>query len=94
MKSVNRKILFSLLGLAVATPFLVIALIVGLRATALADSLQGDLLVVVLGLASVVASLGEGHIGLKREGAPVRCDNVEVDSKQDLRGLTTLTHGC
>ena len=91
MKSMNRKILFSLLGLAVATPFLVIAIVVGLRATALADSLQGDLLVVVLGLASVVASLGEGRLGLKRESGPVRC--VETDREPELRGLSTLNPG-
>jgi Na+/proline symporter len=93
MKSVNRKILFSLLGFAVATLLVGIALIVGLRATALADSLQGDLLVVVLGLASVVASLGEGHIGLKREIAPARCDRVEVDRERELSGLSTLNPG-
>jgi hypothetical protein len=93
MKNMNRKILFSLLGIAVATPFLVIAIVVGLRATALADSLQGDLLVVVLGLASVVASLGEGRLGLKRESAPVRCDRVGADREPDLRGLSTFNHG-
>jgi hypothetical protein len=93
MKNVNRKIWFSLLGFAVATPFLVIAIVVGLRATALADSLQGDLLVVVLGLASVVASLGEGRLGLKRENAPARCDRVEADREAELRGLSTLNPG-
>jgi len=86
----NRKILFSLLGVAIATPFLVIAVVVGLRATALADSLQGDLLVVVLGLASVVASLGEGRIGLEGKAVPVRCDRDDARAEQDLRGLSTL----
>lgn len=93
MKSVNRKVLFSLLGIAVATPFLVIALVVGVRAIALADSLQGDLLVVVLGLASLVASIGEGRIGLRREGAPARQVHVESESETDLRGISTLNHG-
>ena len=91
MKNVNRKIWFPLLGVAVATPFLVIAIIVGLRATALADSLQGDLLVVLLGLASVVASLGEGRLGLKPESAPAQC--VEADRERDLRSLSTLNPG-
>jgi len=93
MKSVNRKVLFSLLGIAVATPFLVIALVVGGRATALANSLQGDLLVVVLGLASVVASLGEGHIGLRREVAPTRRNHVEAERESERNGLSTLNHG-
>jgi hypothetical protein len=93
MKRVNRKVFFSLLGIAVATPFLVIALVVGVRATALADSLQGDLLVVVLGLAGVIASLGEGRIGLTRESAPARRGRGDTESETELRALSTLTHG-
>jgi hypothetical protein len=92
MKSVNRKVLLSLLGIAAATPFLVIALIVGARAAALADGLQGDLLVVVLALASVVAGIGEGRIVLRREGAPAK-RRVEANGDVDLRGVRTLTHG-
>jgi hypothetical protein len=67
MKMTNRKMLLSLLGIAIATPFLVIALIIGARASALANGLQGDLLVVVLALASLVASIGEGRLVLRRE---------------------------
>ena len=93
MKSTNRKMLLSLLGVAVATPFLVIALVLGARATALADSLQGDLLVVVLALASLVASIGEGRIVLRRESAPARCGSVESNGEPDLRGISTLNHG-
>ncbi|MCU1265808.1 MAG: hypothetical protein JWM21_2126 [Acidobacteria bacterium] len=93
MKSVNRKVFFSLLGIAVATPFLVIALVAGIRATALADSLQGDLLVVVLGLASVVASLGEGRLGLSCESVTTKRGRVETEGDSDLRGVSTLNHG-
>ena len=93
MKTVNRKMLLSLLGIAVATPFLVIALILGARATALADSLQGDLLVVVLALASLVASIGEGRLVLKREVAPARRGSTESEGETDLRGASTLHHG-
>jgi len=93
MKTVNRKMLLSLLGIAVATPFLVIALVLGARATALADSLQGDLLVVVLALASLVASIGEGRIVLKREAVPARRGNAESKGETDLRGISTLNPG-
>ena len=93
MKTVNRKMLLSLLGIAVATPFLVIALIIGARATALADSFRGDLLVVVLALASLVASLGEGRLVLKREAVPARRGNVESEGEPELRGVSTLNHG-
>ena len=91
MKSVNRKIIISLVGIAVATPFLATALVVGFRAIALANGLQGDLLVVVLALASVVASLGEGRIGLKREVAVAK--RVHAESETGLRGLSPMNHG-
>ena len=93
MKTVNRKMLLSLLGIAVATPFLVIALVAGFRAIALADGLQGDLLVVVLGLASVVASLGEGRVGLKLERVSASRGRVDGESETDLRGFSKLNHG-
>ena len=94
MKTVNRKMLLSLLGIAVTTPFLVIALIIGARATALAaDSFRGDLLVVVLALASLVASIGEGRLVLKREAVPARRGSVESEGDSDLRGVSTLHHG-
>lgn len=93
MKRANRKVFLSLLGIAVATPFLVIALVVGIRATALADSLQGDLTVVVLGLAGVIASLGEGRMGLRREAAPARRGRGDTEGETELRGLSTLNHG-
>lgn len=93
MKTTNRKMLLSLLGIAVATPFLVIALILGARATALADSLHGDLLVVVLALASLVASIGEGRLVLKREAVPARRGNTESEGESDLRGASQFHHG-
>jgi hypothetical protein len=93
MRNTNRKMLLSLLGIAVATPFLVIALVLGARATALADSTHGDLLVVVLALASFVASIGEGRLVLRREVAPARRGPVESDGEPNLRGVSTLNHG-
>ena len=93
MKTVNRKMLLSLLGIALAAPFLVIALVLGARATALADGLQGDLLVVVLALASLVASMGEGRLVLKREVVPARRGNAQREGESDLSGVSTLNHG-
>lgn len=93
MKNVNRTLLLSLLGVAAATPFVVIAFVVGVKATALADSLQGGLLYVVLALASLVASMGEGRIGLRSEGAPTKRNRVELENKPDVRGVSTLNHG-
>ena len=89
MRTVNRKVIVSLLGIAIATPFLVIALVAGFRAIALANGLQGGSLVVVLALASVVASLGEGRMGL----TPARRARVKAESETDRTGLSTLNHG-
>lgn len=93
MKTANRKMLLSLLGIAVATPFLVIALVLGARATALADSLQGDLLVVVLALASLVAGIGEGRLVLKREVVLARHGNADGEGDSDLRGASQFHPG-
>jgi hypothetical protein len=91
MKSANRKMLLSLLGVAVATPFLVIALVLGARATNIAHSLQGDLLLVVLVVASLVASIGEGRLVLKREAVLARHDERESEEGPELHAAK-LTH--
>lgn len=93
MKTVNRKMLLSLLGIAVAAPFLVIALVLGARATALAESLHGDLWVVALAMASLVASIGEGRLVLKREAAPARRAKLENKSDAELSGVSQFHHG-
>ena len=96
MKKLNRTVLLSLLGVAVATPFVIIALVVGARATALANGLQSDLLVVVLALASLVASMGEGLIGMngqKLGPAGAKRNRVEPQSENDLRKASTFNHG-
>lgn len=93
MKTVNRKMLLSLLGIAVATPFLIIALILGARVSALGGSLQGDLLLVVMALASLVASFGEGRLVLKREIVPARRDHAESEGETDPRGASQLNPG-
>lgn len=60
MKSVNHKVLSTLLGIVFATPFLVIAAIVGLHAASLAN-VRADWTFVGLALASVVVSVVNGH---------------------------------
>ena len=96
MKKLNRTVLLSLVGVAVATPFVVIALVVGAKATALANGLQSDLLVVVLALASLVASMGEGLMGMngqKLGPAVAKRNRVESEGETDLRGASTFNHG-
>lgn len=92
MKTANRKMFLPLLGIAVATPFIGIALILGTRVSALGNSLQGDLLVVVLALASLVASMGEGRLLLKGEAGPARRGNTESTDEPEPHGVS-LHHG-
>ena len=93
MKIVNRKVLLSLLGIVAATPFMVIALAVGARAAALADSLQGDLLIVALAIGGVLAGISEGRIVLRGESAPARRNRQETNANGDRRGPSTFSHG-
>jgi hypothetical protein len=86
MKSVNRKVLLSLLGIAIATPFLVIALVVDARVAAIAHNLKGELWVVALALGSVFASMGEGRIALRGETALATKGRLETKGDTDLRG--------
>jgi hypothetical protein len=93
MKNVNRKVLLSLLGIATATPFLVIGLAVGVRATALANSLQGELLLVALVLGSAVASIVEGRIALRGETATTSRGRLETKGHAKLHGASTFNPG-
>jgi hypothetical protein len=93
MKSMNRKVLLSLLGIAIATPFLVIAIVVGAQVTAIADSLQGELLVVALALGGIFAGMGEGRIALRGETALATQRRLDTKSDTNLNGASALNHG-
>ena len=67
MKSVNRKVLMTLLGVALAVPFLTIASVVGVYAAALADNVRIDVFCVGLALASVAVRIVDGHLALRTE---------------------------
>jgi len=60
MKSVTGKMVVSLVGVAVAAPFFVIALIAGARAVELAHNAQEDALLVVLAFSGAVISMING----------------------------------
>lgn len=93
MKNVNRKVLLSLLGIVIAAPFLVIALVIGARVAAVADSLQGELLVAALALGSVFVGAGEGRIALRGENALAKQGRLETESDTDLHGAPAHSHG-
>ena len=62
MKNGNRKVLMTLIGVALAAPFLVIAAVVGNHVAALADTVRADELCVALVVASVALRIVEGHL--------------------------------
>ena len=60
MRSITNKMLVSLVGVALAAPFFVIALIVGARVVSLAQSAQDDLLLIGLAAGGAVMSMING----------------------------------
>ncbi len=60
MKTLTAKMLISLVGVALAAPFLATALIIGARAVALAQNGQDDLLLVALAFGGAAASMLNG----------------------------------
>jgi hypothetical protein len=67
MKSINRKVLMTLLGVVLAAPFLLIASVVGVHAAALADNVRADVFCVGLALASVAVRIIDGHLAVRAE---------------------------
>lgn len=58
----------SLVGVALVAPFFAVALIVGTRAVALAESTQDDVLLMALAFGGAIASIVNG-LGLRTTGA-------------------------
>lgn len=90
MKSVNRKVLMILLGVALAAPFLTIASVVGVYAAALADNVRVDVFCVGLALASVAMRIADGHLALRTERTK---QGVEPNGNTDLRKSSIISPG-
>lgn len=60
MKSVTTRMLVSLVGVALAAPFFAVAVIVGARVVALAQTTQDDLLLVGLAFGGAAVSMING----------------------------------
>jgi hypothetical protein len=70
MKTITGKMLISLIGVAVAAPFFLIALVAGARAVELAQNAHDDALLVVLAFGGAVISMVNGFG--RRTSKPVR----------------------
>ena len=91
MKSINRKVLMTLIGVVLAVPFLVIASVVGIHAAALVDNLRVDVFCVGLALTSVAVRIIDGHLALRTEGTAQSF--VGPNGNTDLRELSTISPG-
>jgi hypothetical protein len=93
MKSVNRKVLVTLFGVVLATPFLVIASLVGVHAAALAENVRIDVFCVALALASVAVRMVDGHLALTGRNERPERGYVERKDNTDLRRASTISPG-
>lgn len=93
MKSVNRKVLMTLLGAVLATPFVVIASVVGVHAAALADNVRADMFCVALALAGVAMRIADEHLALTSRTVRAQQGYGEPKHHTDLRGASTISPG-
>jgi hypothetical protein len=93
MKSVNRKVLMTLIGVAIATPFLVIASLVGTHVAALAENVRADVLFIVLALASVAIRIGDGFFARTGRTEQAERGYVKTNDNTDLRRVSTISPG-
>jgi len=94
MKSENRKVQMTLLGVILATPFLVIASVVGAHITTLADNVRVDLLCVALASVSITLKILDGRFSVKGKTEYAKHGYVEPEVDTDLRGESNISFSC
>jgi hypothetical protein len=93
MKSVNRKFQMTLLGVVLATPFLVIASVIGAHITSLADNVRVDVLCVALASVSIAVKIFDG-LALRGKSKQTQGSTVETNGNTDLLGKSTISLSC
>ena len=93
MKSVNRKIQMTLLGVVLAAPFLVLASVVGAHMSSLADNLRVDVLCVALAFVSIAIQIVDG-LARRCLAEQAQTSKVEQNGNTDLRGESPLSLSC
>ena len=91
MKSVNRKVLMTLVGVALVGPFLMIASVVGIHAATLAHNVRVDVFCVALALAGVAGRIVDGHFALRTERT--KQGYVGPNGNTDLRKSSMIGPG-
>lgn len=93
MRSVNRKVLMVLLGVVLATLFLVIASVVGVHAASLADSARADVFCVALVLVVVAMRIADGHLALTSRTVRAERGYGKPKHNTDLQAASTISPG-
>ena len=84
MKAITGKMLISLIGVAVAAPFFLIALVAGARAVELAQNAQDDALLVMLAFVGAVISMINGF-GRRTSKSVRKSVRVETRATEEAR---------
>ena len=88
MKSENRKVQMTLLGVVVTTPFLVLASVVGAHITSLADNVRVDVLCVAIAFVSIAMKM-VGGLAFRGRTEQEQCGDVETNGNTALRVEST-----
>ena len=88
MKSENRKIQMTLLGVVITTPFLVLASVVGAHMTSLADNVRVDILCVAIAFVSIAMKMIDG-LAFQGRTEQEQCGDVETNGNTALRVEST-----
>jgi len=88
MKRVNPKIQMTLLGVVLATPFLVLASVVGAHITSLADNVRVDVLCVAIAFVSIAMKMVDG-LAFRGRTEQEQCGDVETNGNTALRVEST-----
>ncbi|HEY5402165.1 MAG TPA: hypothetical protein VIJ87_02790 [Pyrinomonadaceae bacterium] len=88
MKSENRKVQMTLLGVVVTTPFLVLASVVGAHITSLADNVRVDVLCVAIAFVSIAMKMVDG-LAFRGRTEQEQCGDVETNGNTALRVEST-----
>jgi len=83
----------TLVGVVLATPFLLMATVVGVHVAALADNVRVEVLCIALALASVAVRIVDGHLALTGKVVSTERDSNESKGNNDLRGASTISSG-
>lgn len=93
MRSIKTKMLVSLVGVALAAPFFAIAVIVGARVVALAQTAQDDLLLVGLAFGGAAVSMINGFGRRTGEAERIALRHVKAEEDADSRVASVVNLG-